>query len=250
MTNLYSRLQEFEQRQQPKLLPKLPLIIKINGRNFYKLTQNLEKPYHEIFANCFHETLRRLCMEIEGASFGYTYNDQILIVCMKPEDTPWYDNDVQKINSVVASLTTSFFIQHLLSYDIDINLDIAFLVSVFVLPTLDDAINLIIGSQVECIKLATYFSCFYSFLERGFNKDEIENSLYNLTIGEKEILLKEKLDIDYEQYPLSFRLGCACYRVQKNINDTVKLKWTLIKDSYLFAEELETLENILKGCYE
>jgi len=249
--NLQYKLSDYENRSHTKLLPNLPLIIKINGRNFQKLTSQVEKPYSEILAECFHSVLHRLCIEIQGTVFGYTYNDTFVIVVINKDENPWYDNDTQKVASAVSSLATFYFYENILSREINISLDIAFISSVFVVPNIADVINLLTLYQLENIKLSTYFACLYNLIEHEeLPKEQAQLTLQRLTIEDKLEFLQNKFQIDYSSYPPSFRLGVACYRIAKTINGTTRYKLSLVKNCFLFAEEFEILEKILSETNE
>jgi tRNA(His) 5'-end guanylyltransferase len=248
------KINDFESRQQYKLLPKIPVVIKIEGRNFEKLTKNYEKPFSEELNNCFSAVLYKLCLEVEGVVFGYQYDDTIILICRNDQtkDTiPWYDNDIQKISSVTASLATCQFYKSIMSsdkgFDIFEDLDIIFTSSVFTVPNIEEAVNVLLVSQLDNLKRSTYNSCYYALLEQEFSKEKVENFLYNTSNEDRIKLLKEKLNIDYYSYPESFRLGQICYRIPKLINDKLKFKWASFKEIPVFLQITEELKKLLSG---
>src|SRR5271166_14859 len=106
LVKLKDRISSYQTLSDVRLLPKVPIIIVINGRSFSKITSLLDKPYCAKFAEVILNTMLRLCAEIEGAIFSYQYNDEIIVVARNDqnnETVPWYDNRAQKISSITAS---------------------------------------------------------------------------------------------------------------------------------------------------
>ena len=58
------------------------------------------------------KTMLALCEQIQGCVLGYTQFDEITLVLVdyqKIESMAWFDNQVQKMCSVAASIATSAF---------------------------------------------------------------------------------------------------------------------------------------------
>jgi tRNA(His) 5'-end guanylyltransferase len=58
------------------------------------------------------KTMKFLCQNIQGCVFGYTQSDEISLILVdykKLNSSAWYDNEVQKMCSVAASLCTLKF---------------------------------------------------------------------------------------------------------------------------------------------
>jgi tRNA(His) 5'-end guanylyltransferase len=74
----------------------------------------LEKPFDGGLMRDMAETTRFLCENIQGAKFGYTQSDEISILVTDYDDlstSAWFDNNLQKMCSISASLTTAKFNQ-------------------------------------------------------------------------------------------------------------------------------------------
>jgi tRNA(His) 5'-end guanylyltransferase len=248
---LIDDLIEYEERAQTKLMRKTPVIIKITGRNFAKITKDFEKPYSAELAMCFLDTMHKLCIEIEGTVFGYYAGDSIFLVCrndLGASTTPWYDNDVQKIASCAASIATGAFYKSITTVNDSLfDSDIVFLASVFPVPYIEEAYNYIIYRQYENIKVAAYEACFAELFRMGYNPTDIDNKLYFMNYDDKVSYLRDKLGIKFNDYPIVFRHGAACYRVNKIIGDKKKSKWTLNKDIPNYATSGDELDTILNS---
>jgi tRNA(His) guanylyltransferase len=250
---LTDRIASYQMAADFKLLPRLPLIICVNGRGFSKLTSLLDKPYCPKLAECFLSTTLRLCSEIEGVIFSYQHNDEIVIVIRNDQSTetlPWFDNKIQKISSISSSIATLHFNQCASAIDLNLMGDGLFLSQVFAVPNIMEAINTLIYKQQHNFHTSIQFACFYELLKK-YSKENIKQMLSNLSIDEKIDLLKQECQIDFHQYPSAFRRGSACYRVAK-ISETgiVKNKWSLNSDLPIFTKDQGFLNTLFKGGIE
>jgi len=85
-----------------------PLIVRVDGKSFRKLTKKLD-PDDIIIANIFWETAKYLCQNIPGAKIAYTQSDEISLLVTDYNFNPWFNKDAQKIATVVASMATMAF---------------------------------------------------------------------------------------------------------------------------------------------
>lgn len=107
----------YENRAKTYLVRRMPVIIRLDGKAFHTFTKGLKKPYDEIFHNTMNATMKYLCENIQGCKLGYTQSDEITILLTDYDtlDTDaWFDNNVQKICSVSASMATMMFNKTLL----------------------------------------------------------------------------------------------------------------------------------------
>lgn len=115
---LSDRMKEYESNTQFKLVKKLPVIIRIDGRSFSKFTKGFEKPFDLDLSKIFQDVALALRKEIPGVKFIYSQSDEISLLLTdwdsnKQEDggriDTWYDYRLQKIVSVVSSMATVKF---------------------------------------------------------------------------------------------------------------------------------------------
>lgn len=243
------RISSYEDISNYKLLPKLPVIIQINGRSFSKVTSFLNKPYCNNFADVMATTMLQLCLEIEGATFGYQYNDEIVIVARNDqnlETVPWYDNRIQKISSIAASIATLHFNNICNEKNINLLGDPIFLAHTYTTPSIIEAIHVIVLKQQQNFQNAIQASCFYELIKK-YKKETIKEMMVGLTIDEKIDLLHQERNVNFNEYPASFKRGVACYRSPKIINnDVVKNKWIINKELPIFTQDHSLLVNIFK----
>lgn len=110
---LGDRIKEFyENIPRTRLMRRTPVIIRIDGKAFHTFTRGFQRPFDEVLMRTMHETTKYLCQNIQGCVLGYTQSDEIsllLIDYKKPDSLAWFDNEVQKMCSVAASMTTMIF---------------------------------------------------------------------------------------------------------------------------------------------
>jgi len=246
---LKDRIDVYQDTFDFKLLSKLPIVIVVNGRNFTKTTSIIDKPYCTKFAECMLSASLKLCLEIEGSVFAYQYNDEIIIISKNDqslETESWYDNKIQKICSIASSIATSAFKTHSNQLNLNIVGEPIFTTQVFTVPNLSEAVNTIIYKQQQNFHTSVQFASNYE-LSKKYSRDHIKDMLSGLTIDEKIDLLQQECNIDFNQYPISFRRGTACYKVPKILeNKSMKNKWSINTELPIFAKNQSFIENILK----
>lgn len=112
--NLGIRMKEYEAVSQNKLIKRLPVIIRVDGKCAHSFCKYLIKPYDNIFNTAMQSMMKHMCQEIQGAIFGYTQSDECSILLQSwetLETDAWFDNKVQKLTSVSASMATFYFNQ-------------------------------------------------------------------------------------------------------------------------------------------
>ena len=84
----------------------------MDGKAFHTYTKGMDKPFDEDLHTVRKEVLNSLCNNIQGALFGYSQSDEISIVLKDWETfttSSWFDNKVQKLCSVSASMATAYW---------------------------------------------------------------------------------------------------------------------------------------------
>ena len=111
--DLGTRMKTFyEQIPKTKLMRRTPVIIRIDGKAFHTFTRGFKRPFDEILIKTMQETTKYLCENIQGCVLGYTQSDEISLVLVdyqRFETSAWFDYEIQKMCSIVASMTTMAF---------------------------------------------------------------------------------------------------------------------------------------------
>jgi tRNA(His) 5'-end guanylyltransferase len=111
--SLGDRIKEnYENRTRYSLARRTYTIIRIDGKAFHTYTKGLTKPFDEGLTEDLDLTAAYLCKNISGSKFAFVQSDEIsiLLTDFETEKTQaWFDNNLQKMASVSASLATAKF---------------------------------------------------------------------------------------------------------------------------------------------
>ena len=102
----------YEQVSKTRLVRRMPVAIRIDGKAFHTFTRGFQKPFDEVLGNAMVRTMEYLCKNIQGCVFGYTQSDEItlLLIDYQTLDTcAWFEYEVQKMCSISASMATMAF---------------------------------------------------------------------------------------------------------------------------------------------
>lgn len=107
-----ARMKGYESVAQPVLMHRTPVIVRVDGKNFSKLTRSMHKPFDRRLLECMTAAASRLVQEAQNCRMAYYQSDEIslLLTDFRTLNTsPWFDNQVQKICSISAALATAGF---------------------------------------------------------------------------------------------------------------------------------------------
>lgn len=102
----------YEQVPKTRLVRRMPVAIRIDGKAFHTFTRGFQKPFDEVLGNSMVKTMEYLCQNIQGCVFGYTQSDEITLILIdyqKLTSSAWFDYEVQKMCSIAASMATMAF---------------------------------------------------------------------------------------------------------------------------------------------
>jgi tRNA(His) guanylyltransferase len=102
----------YEDRFRTFLPRRTNVILRIDGKAFHTYTRGLSKPFDDGLMTDMDATAIALCRGIQGAKLGYVQSDEISIWVTDYdglETSAWFDNNLQKMVSVSASIATGAF---------------------------------------------------------------------------------------------------------------------------------------------
>lgn len=146
----------YEKNFSPEqMIPKLPVIIRIDGNNFSKWTKNLEKPFCSEFSDAMVELTKFLVSET-NAVIGYTQSDEIsLILYSDNVKKPIYnDGEKQKILSKLTSKLSNYFNRVIVDKFPSLRYKdtAAFDCRIYQVPTLQDACAQLIWRENDAVR--------------------------------------------------------------------------------------------------
>lgn len=110
--SLGDRQKQYEISSETFLVPKMPIVIRIDGKAFHTYTKGMVKPFDELLGTAMKRTMQALCKDIHTCVFGYTQSDEITLILRLPDrikSQAYMNRRVQKITSLSASKATKYF---------------------------------------------------------------------------------------------------------------------------------------------
>jgi tRNA(His) 5'-end guanylyltransferase len=232
------RMKEYEQSEAGrKGLKYLPICVRLDGKNFSKLTKNLERPYCKLFHNLMIEVTKILIKET-GANIGYTQSDEISLIYhnTKINSELYFNGKFQKLTSVLASMATAHF--NNISVNIPFLNDLAiFDARAWNVPNVIEAVNTLLWREMDATKnsITTLARCYYSHNEiKNKSCKEMLDMLYN-----KNVL--------WNKMPAEFKRGTYIVRVSKTLDEEeLKKRISHLKGEIYQKAKRNIFENIGK----
>ena len=253
----------YENRAKTYLVRRMPVIIRLDGKAFHTFTRGMKKPYDEIFHNTMNATMKYLCENIQGCKLGYTQSDEITLLLTDYDtlDTDaWFDNNVQKICSVSASMATMafnkylrentehYFMEH--SWDEDYLAILSLAITkgamfdsrCFNIPV-EEVTNCFIWRQQDATRNAIQM-----LGQCNFSHKELQNKSCN---DIQDMLMTQK-GINFNDMPTEFKRGVCCVKEEYPIVDLstysgpiepiTRTRWVLDKEIPVFTQDRDYIE--------
>ena len=251
--NLGERMKEnYELRSQTKLLRRMPVIIRLDGKAFHTFTKGFNKPFDECLSQAMCDTMLYLCKNIQGCVLGYTQSDEITLVLVdykELETDAWYDYKVQKLCSVSASMATlcfnetlRFYLEQIVEdhgisgeyreayYDFVIHQTSAFFDSrCFNIPK-EEVANCLVWRQQDATRnsisaLAQYY---FSHKElQGLNSNQLQDKLMT------------ERHVNWNDLPTIYKRGCCCIRNEGS-------DWDIDKEIPIFTQNFDYVNRFIE----
>ena len=147
---------EFERASEVILEPRLPVIIRLDGNSFSKLTKkHFIKPFDPKFDDAMDCAAKAVLEYCSGALLAYVQSDEITIILrndQKENTDPFLRNRVQKLTSLTAATASVAFSR-------EAGLGAVFDARAFTVPNPTDALNVLIWRQEDCFTNAVHSAC-------------------------------------------------------------------------------------------
>ena len=153
--DLGDRMKEYELAEAGRrLMARLPICVRIDGKRFSRFTEGLKRPYDERLSRLMVATTQHL-VEESAALAGYTQSDEISLLYYDedPKTQLFLDRRIQKLTSILSSMATGYFNAHLGSHIPEKAGSVAlFDCRVWSVPTLDEAANTFLWRELDATK--------------------------------------------------------------------------------------------------
>jgi tRNA(His) 5'-end guanylyltransferase len=256
---LGDRMKEFyEDRTRIKLPRRTFTIIRIDGKAFHTYTKGLQRPFDQGLIDDMNETTAYLCKNIQGAKFGYVQSDEISLVLTDFDELgthAWFDNNLQKMVSVAASMATARFnqlrmaratwegndIEGMLDVDDIQNFKLAmFDARAFQIPFIDEVKNYFIWRQQDAVRnsISSVVQSLYSTKElHGVKTDQMQELIF-------------QKGINWNDYDFRMKRGAVIGKVEVTITNEngtfTRNKWQVI-NTPIFTQDPFFLAGLLSN---
>jgi len=187
-----------------KMLPRIPVIARLDGKGFSKFTKGLKRPYDERLSKLMVETTKYLVKET-NANCGYTQSDEITLVWYSDsfESKIYFDGRLFNMISDLAAMCSVYFNRHLANYLPEKSDKIPrFDCRVFNVPNIEEATNTFLWREQDATKNSISMAT-QSVYSHG--------QLMNKTGSDKQEMLFQK-GINWNDYPAFFKRGTYVQR--------------------------------------
>ena len=199
MDDIGDRMKEYEARFAPRLMPLLPTLVRIDGKNFHRFCQGLKRPYDENLSEAMKATTAYLMNETR-AVVGYTQSDEITLCFYSadPKSQTYFNGKMQKLVSVLAAEASVCF-NSLLPIFLPTKADLfpVFDCRVWQVPTLCEAANVFVWRELDATRNSVEMLARFHYSHREL-----------LGVGCKQLheLIHQKGD-NWNNYPVHFKRG-------------------------------------------
>jgi tRNA(His) guanylyltransferase len=207
----------YESRTRQFLMRRNYTVIRIDGKAFHAYVRGLQEPFDSALMKDMDQTAAVLCKEIGGAKFAFVQSDEISILITDFDNLQtqaWFDNNIQKMVSVSASVATAHFNQFRQRRETnDVwGMKLAYFDSrVFQLPNKSEVENYFIWRQQDSTRnsILSAAQALYSHKQlEGKNTSELQEMIFEKGINWNDytggckrgrIIVKEEYDLEVEQ---------------------------------------------------
>ncbi|MGY4873988.1 tRNA(His) guanylyltransferase Thg1 family protein [Bacillus licheniformis] len=234
MDKFGDRMKGYENTFRMKLPKRMPVIIRIDGKAFHTYTKGMEKPFDKDLTYAMWETCKYLAQNIMGCKLAYTQSDEISLLLTnydKLTTESWFDNNLQKIVSVSASLATAKF-NEIMREEYPEKQFALFDARAWVLPK-DEVCNYFLWRQQDATKNSISMVAQANFPHnqlQGLNGDQMQDKLF-LEKG-----------INWNDIPTWQKRGACIKKIYFEKNGAIRNVWDVDLETPIFSQDREYVE--------
>ncbi|MBP3606917.1 MAG: tRNA(His) guanylyltransferase Thg1 family protein [Treponema sp.] len=210
---LGDRMKLYEQALDIKLNPCMHYMLRLDGKNFSKLTRRwpLERPFDEKFNKAMNFAAKSLFSLIPNIQLAWHGSDEISIWFVFPDvGSQFFDGRIQKIVSLAASQASAFFnmkLQQLFDEELELGI---FDARIMQFPNEVEVMNCFMFRQRDCVR-----NSISGYAQHHFSPKELlkKNS-------DEKIQMMNDINVDFNKTPYWSRLGTFIYKKTFEINVT------------------------------
>lgn len=267
--DLGNRMKGYENCTRNFLPRRSYTIIRIDGKAFHSYTRGCKRPFDMDLIEDMDLTAKYLCKNIQGAVCAFVQSDEISIVITDFKDiktSAWFDNNIQKMCSVSASMATSMFNEARIrrQMELQFKMDICeqtklnilgwikhykkaeFDSRVFQIPSKTEVMNYMVWRQQDTTRNSIQSVAHYLYSDKN-----LENKNCNQM---KEMMWTEK-GVNWNEFDDKLKYGRMIIK-EKELNETpyinadkvqtnyIRTKWVSVAPP-IFTQDKEYLYNLI-----
>ena len=249
-SELAKRMKDYESVPKTRLMKRCPVACRIDGKAHHSFTRGFKRPFDEVYIKSMQKTAKYLCENIQGVVLSYQQSDEITLILVDYKEfntSPYFDYEVQKLCSVIASMATmafnKFFAEETneyrvrMKYDGDGYLDkdeynqyvaynkaiskgSMFDARVFNIPK-EEVTNLLYWRQLDATR-----NSIQMVGQANFSHKELHGKSCNMI---QDMLMTEK-NINWNDFPTHQKRGSCC--IKKQYEDTTEDEGAFVTRTY------------------
>lgn len=234
MDQFGDRMKGYENTYRIKLPKRLPIIIRIDGKSFHTYTRGMKKPFDEDLTNAMWETCKYLTANVMGCKLAYHQSDEISLLLTnydKLTTESWFDNNLQKIVSIAASLATARF-NEIMRYSYPEKQLALFDARVWVLPH-DEVCNYFLWRQQDATKNSISMVAQANFPHKQLQK------LNGKQMQDKLMLEK---GINWNDLEVWKKRGVCITKQYYKKSEALRSKWEVDLETPIFSQNRDYIE--------
>ncbi len=244
----------YEAIPKTRLMRRVPVAIRLDGKSFHTFTKGFEKPFDEVLGRSMRATMKYLCENIQGCVLGFQQSDEITLILVDYKylnSSAWFDYEIQKLCSISASMATMAFnrffaeevhdFRNYMNYDDNgyldnreynlwtiynraINKGAMFDARCFNIPR-EEVTNLIYWRQLDATR-----NSIQMVGQANFSHKELQNKNCNMI----QDMLHEERGINWNDFPTHQKRGTC---VVRKLNSKGHFEWVIDKEIPIFKGE-------------
>ena len=209
--DLGDRMKQYESVTKNYMTRRTPVIVRCDGKSFHTFCKRFERPYDAFFNKCMNIVMEKICSEVQGAKFAERHSDEISILITdydKINTDSYFDYNVQKIVSVIASMATAELCRQLIIQPVKLNilkLDEdwpMFDCRCFNVPE-DDVVNYFWWRQRDAVR-----NSINMLAQSKFSHKDLQGK----SCDEMQEMLFQEHEINWNNIPQGQKAGFSCVR--------------------------------------
>lgn len=192
------------------MIPKLPIILRLDGNSFHNWTKGLKRPFDENLTDLMVESTKFLVNET-NAVVGYCQSDEITLILYG--DNIYHEGKKQKILSKLTGRLVGFFNEKRKEFLPSHNKIANFDCRIYQTPTLEDACNQLLWRENDAVKNSIYMLAHSLFPHKD---------LQNLHGGQLQDKMMLEKNVNWNDLESKFKKGTYVKRIKTNKSFTIE----------------------------